>query len=76
MTIITYTKNEVFFSFVGASEHFLLKAEKTVFRDQKKVFFLKVCGELCKEGRGQTMRGSGQYMVQKHQIQRAGVYMM
>jgi hypothetical protein len=51
-------------------------AEKAFFRDQKKIFFKKFVERSCKEGRGQTMRGSGQYMVQKHQIQRASVYMM
>ncbi len=55
---------------------FFVAAEKTVLRDQKKVFFLKFVESSCKEGRGQTMRGSGQYMIQNDQIQRSSVYMM
>ena len=55
---------------------FFVAAEKAVFRDQKKLFFLKFAESSCKDGRGQTMRGSGQYMIQNDQIQRASVYMM
>ena len=51
-------------------------AEKAFFRDQKKLFFKKFVESSCNEGRGQTMRGSGQNMVQNDQIQRASVYMM
>ena len=51
-------------------------AEKAFFRDQKKFFFKKFVERSCKEGRGQTMRGSGQDMVQNDQTQRASVYMM
>jgi len=50
-------------------------AQKAVFRDQKNFFFQKFAPS-CKEGRGQSMRGSGQYMVRNDQIQRASVYMM
>jgi hypothetical protein len=55
---------------------FFVAAEKAVFRDQKNFFFLKFAESSCKEGRGQTMRGSGQDMMQNDQIQRASVYMM
>ena len=51
-------------------------AEKAFFRDQKKLFLKKFVESSCKEGRGQTMRGSGQNMVQNDQTQRASVYMM
>ena len=51
-------------------------AEKAFFRDQKKLFLKKFVESSCKEGRGQTMRGSGQDMMQNDQTQRASVYMM
>ncbi len=60
---------------VNARETSFVAAQKAVFRDQKKLFFLKVFAS-CKEGRGQTMWGSGQYMVRNDQTQRASVYMM
>ena len=65
--------------YIGAvanwSETSFVAAQKAVFRDQKNFFFPKFAPS-CKEERGQTMRGSGQYMVQNDQIQRASVYMM
>ena len=48
---------------------------KTLFHDHKKNYG-KVRFTICMEGRGQTMRGSGQDMIQNDQIQRASVYMM
>jgi hypothetical protein len=55
---------------------FFVAAEKAVFRDQKNFFFQKFAESTCKDGRGQTMRGSGQDMMKNDQIQRASVYMM
>jgi hypothetical protein len=55
---------------------FFVAGQKAFFRDQKNLFFKKFADSSCKEGRGQTMRGSGQDMVQNDQTQRASVYMM
>ena len=60
---------------VNARETSFVAAQKAVFRDQKNFFFPKFAPS-CKEERGQTMRGSGQYMVRNDQTQRASVYMM
>ena len=59
---------------IGARE-FFVAAQKAFFRDQK-LFFLKFVESSCKEGRGQTMRGSGQDTMRNDQTQRASVYMM
>ena len=55
---------------------FSVAAQKAVFRDQKNFFFLKFAESSCKDGRGQTMRGSGQDTMRNDQTQRASVYMM
>jgi len=62
---------------IGAKHpgNFLLQV-KRLFFVTKKLFFKKFADSSCKEGRGQTMRGSGQDMVQNDQTQRASVYMM
>ena len=53
----------------------LLQLKRPFFVTKKNFFFPKFAPS-CKEERGQTMRGSGQYMVRNDQIQRASVYMM
>ncbi len=63
---------------IGAKHpgNFFVAGQKAFFRDQKNLFFKKFVESSCKEGRGQTMRGSGQNLVQNDQTHRASVYMM
>ena len=60
---------------IGA-KHPMLQLKRLFFVTKKNLFFKKFVESSCKEGRGQTMRGSGQNMVQNDQIQRASVYMI
>ena len=60
---------------IGA-KHPMLHLKRPFFVTKKKLFLKKFVESSCKEGRGQTMRGSGQDMVQNDQTQRASVYMM
>ena len=60
---------------IGA-KHPMLQLKRLFFVTKKKLFFKKFVESSCKEGRGQTMRGSGQDMIQNDQTQRASVYMM
>jgi hypothetical protein len=63
---------------IGAKHpgNFIVAGQKAFFRDQKNFFLKKFVESSCKEGRGQTMWGSGQNMVQNDQTQRTSVYMM
>ena len=60
---------------IGA-KHPMLQLKRLFFVTKKKLFLKKFVESSCKEGRGQTMRGSGQDMMQNDQTQRASVYMM
>ena len=60
---------------IGA-KHPMLQMKRLFFVTKKNFFFKKFVESSCKEGRGQTMRGSGQDMMQNDQTQRASVYMM
>ena len=65
--------------YIGAvvnAREILLQLKRPFFVTKKTFFFQKFVESSCKEGRGQTMRGSGQDTMRNDQTQRASVYMM